>query len=78
MDLGIWSEVPASMVLIPLDFHVSKLSRELGLTTRKQDDWVTAEQITEKLKEFDPEDPSKYDFAIFGMGISGEVPFIPQ
>ncbi|MFN8673852.1 MAG: TIGR02757 family protein [Candidatus Sericytochromatia bacterium] len=77
VDLGIWSEVPASMVLIPLDFHVSKLSRELGLTTRKQDDWVTAEQITERLKEFDPEDPSKYDFAIFGMGISGEKPFIP-
>lgn len=78
VDLGIWSEVPASMVLIPLDFHVSKLSRELGLTSRKQDDWKTAEEITERLKEFDPKDPSKYDFAIFGMGISGEKPFIPQ
>lgn len=76
VDLGIWTEVPASMVLIPLDFHVSKLSRELGLTSRKQDDWKTAEEITERLKEFDPKDPSKYDFAIFGMGISGEKPFI--
>lgn len=76
VDLGIWNEVPTSMVLIPLDFHVSKLSRELGLTSRKQDDWKTAEEITERLKEFDSKDPSKYDFAIFGMGISGEKPFV--
>ncbi len=78
VDLGLWTEVPTSMLIIPLDFHVSKLSRELGLTSRKQDDWKTAEEITDRLKEFDPEDPSKYDFAIFGMGISGEKPFIPQ
>lgn len=78
VDLGLWPEVPASMVLIPLDFHVSKLSRELGLTSRKQDDWKTAEEITERLKEFDPVDPTKYDFAIFGTGISGERAFVPQ
>ena len=71
VDLGIWTEVPTSMILIPLDVHVSKLSRE-------QDDWITAEEITTKLREFDPNDPSKYDFAIFGMGISGETPFIPE
>lgn len=78
VDLGLWPEVPTGMLIIPLDFHVSKLSRELGLTSRKQDDWRTAEEITDKLKEFDPEDPTKYDFAIFGMGISGEKPFVPQ
>ncbi len=78
VDIGIWSEVPTSMLLIPLDFHVSKLSRELGLTSRKQDDWKTAEEITERLKQFDPNDPAKYDFAIFGMGIAGERPFVPQ
>jgi uncharacterized protein (TIGR02757 family) len=78
VDLGLWTEVPTSMLIIPLDFHVSKLSRELGLTSRKQDDWRTAEEITDNLKKFDPEDPTKYDFAIFGMGISGEKPFIPQ
>lgn len=77
VDLGLWPEVPASMLIIPLDFHVSKLSRELGLTSRKQDDWRTAEEITDRLKEFDPDDPAKYDFAIFGMGIAGEKPFIP-
>lgn len=78
VDFGIWSEVPTSMLLIPLDVHVSKLSRELGLTQRKQDDWLTAQEITNNLSKFDPNDPSKYDFAIFGMGISGEVPFIPE
>lgn len=78
VDFGIWSEVPTSMLLIPLDVHVSKLSRELGLTQRKQDDWLTAQEITDNLSKYDSNDPSKYDFAIFGMGISGEVPFIPQ
>lgn len=78
VDLGLWTEVPASMLLIPLDFHVSKISRDLGLTSRKQDDWKTAEEITNRLREFDPEDPSKYDFAIFGTGIAGEKAFIPD
>lgn len=78
VDLGLWTEVPASMLLIPLDFHVSKISRDLGLTSRKQDDWKTAEEITNKLKEFDPEDPSKYDFAIFGTGIAGEKAYLPD
>lgn len=78
VDLGIWTEVPTSMLLIPLDFHVSKISRDLGLTSRKQDDWKTAEEITERLKEFDPNDPSKYDFAIFGTGIAGEKAYIPD
>jgi len=74
VDLGLWSEVPTSMLIIPLDAHVSKLSRKLFLTQRKQDDWNTAEEITENLKIFDINDPVKYDFAIFGMGISGEKP----
>lgn len=78
VDLGLWTEVPTSMLLIPLDFHVSKLSRELGLTSRKQDDWRTAEEITDNLRKFDPVDPTKYDFAIFGTGIAGEKAFIPD
>jgi len=74
VDLGLWREVPTSMLVIPLDFHVSRLARELGLTERKADDWRTAEEITDHLREFDPDDPAKYDFAIFGMGVSGEKP----
>lgn len=72
VDLGLWSEVSPSKLIIPLDIHVSRLSRQLGLTSRKSDDWKTAEEITARLRAFDPDDPVKYDFAIFGMGVSGE------
>jgi len=69
VDVGLWSEVDKSKLIIPLDTHVSKISRGLGLTQRKTDTWKTAEEITNNLKKFDPEDPVKYDFAIFGLGI---------
>lgn len=71
VDTGLWSDViPTSLLVIPLDFHVLRVSREFGLTKRNQNDWLTAEEITEKLKEFDPMDPVKYDFAIFGYGVT--------
>ncbi len=70
VDVGLWHQiVPTSKLIIPLDFHVAKISRELNLTQRKQNDWITAEEITEKLKMFDSEDPVKYDIALFGLGI---------
>ncbi|OGI00259.1 MAG: TIGR02757 family protein [Candidatus Melainabacteria bacterium GWF2_32_7] len=72
VDLNLWQEIPTDRLIIPLDVHVARLSRKLDLTSRKVDDWKTAEEITENLKEFDKKDPAKYDFAIFGMGISGE------
>ena len=75
VDLGIWKEISTSKLIIPLDTHVAKLSRKLHLTERKADDWKTAEEITDKLKEFDAHDPVKYDFALFGMGISGNIDF---
>jgi len=71
VDLHIWKNIPASKLIIPLDTHVGRISRKWKLTERKSDDWKTAEEITEKLKEFDAIDPVKYDFAIFGQGISG-------
>jgi len=71
VDLNIWKNIPADKLLIPLDTHVARLSRKWKLTARKQNDWKTAEEITDKLKEFCPEDPAKYDFAIFGSGVSG-------
>ncbi len=71
VDSGLWNDIiPTSKLVIPLDFHVSRISRELNLTNRSQDDWITAEEITEKLKELDPNDPVKYDFAIFGYGVN--------
>ncbi len=69
VDVGLWSEIDKSKLIIPLDTHVSKISRALGLTQRKTDTWKTAEEITFNLRNFDPEDPVKYDFAIFGLGI---------
>ncbi|KAA3604205.1 MAG: TIGR02757 family protein [Calditrichaeota bacterium] len=75
VDFGIWSEIPTSELMIPLDAHVSTISRMLNLTSRKQDNWKTSEEITARLREFCPEDPIKYDFAIFGAGVSKERPF---
>lgn len=73
VDLGVWTELSKSKLVIPLDAHVSRVSRQWGLTDRKADDWRTAEEITENLKEFDPDDPVKYDFAIFGTGVGGVI-----
>ncbi|MEI8388789.1 MAG: TIGR02757 family protein [bacterium] len=71
VDLNIWKNIPANKLIIPLDTHVARISRKWKLTERKSNDWKTAEEITEKLKEFDAIDPVKYDFAIFGLGIGG-------
>ncbi|MDD2998246.1 MAG: TIGR02757 family protein [Candidatus Riflebacteria bacterium] len=72
VDMGLWPEVKPSQLLIPLDRHISRIARNLGLTTRASDDWKTAEEISAKLKEFSPEDPIKYDFSLCHLGIAGE------
>lgn len=69
VDLGVWHGVDASKLIIPLDVHVARVSRKLGLLNRNPNDWQSALEITLKLKEFDPYDPAKYDFALFGEGI---------
>lgn len=71
VDMNVWKTVPESKLIIPLDTHVARISRKWGLTSRNSNDWKTAEEITENLKRFDPVDTVKYDFAIFGLGISG-------
>lgn len=68
VDFGIWKSIDASELYIPLDIHTSTNARELGLITRKQDDWKALEELMTNLKKFDPKDPSKYDFALFGIG----------
>jgi uncharacterized protein (TIGR02757 family) len=70
VDLGLW-DLPASALVIPLDTHVHRISRLLGLTRRKDLSWRTAEEITARLRHLDPEDPVKYDFALSHLGISG-------
>lgn len=69
VDLGIWDFIPKSELRIPLDVHVARLSREMLLLERKSNDMRAVVELTNKLKEFDPDDPVKYDFAIFGKGI---------
>jgi len=69
LDFGLWSEIPASKLVIPVDTHIARISRSLKLTKRKNTDWKMAEEITGKLKKFDPADPIKYDFAICHIGI---------
>jgi len=71
IDFGIWNRIPASHLIIPLDTHIARISKCLGLTKRSSSDWKTAKEITEALKQFDPEDPLKYDFALCHHGISG-------
>jgi uncharacterized protein (TIGR02757 family) len=71
IDFGLWDKIPPSKLIIPLDTHIAKISRCLGLTKRKASDWKTAKEITEALKKLDPDDPLKYDFALCHQGISG-------
>ena len=67
VDLGIWNRLSPKDLMIPLDVHVARVSRELGLIDRKSNDRQTVEMLTAKLREFDREDPVKYDFALFGV-----------
>lgn len=72
VDLGLWNEVSPSKLIIPLDLHISRIARNLGLTTRKADDFKTAVEISQNLAELEPNDPIKYDFSLCHLGIAGE------
>ena len=69
VDFGIWTTLNPSQLICPTDLHVERVARKLKLITRKQVDWQTAVELTENLRRFDPLDPVKYDFALFGLGI---------
>ena len=68
IDFGLWKKIPAAGLLIPLDLHTGNVSRQLGLLTRKQNDARAVRELTGRLREFDPDDPIRYDFALFGLG----------
>lgn len=75
VDFGLWSSITPAMLHIPLDVHVDKVARKLGLIERKQTDWLTVEELTTKLAILDPSDPVKYDYALFGLGVlSKDIP----
>ncbi len=73
VDFGLWKNISASKLMMPLDVHTGNIGRKLNLLTRKQNDWKSVNELTENLRKFDPNDPVKYDFALFGMGIEGTV-----
>ncbi|TWR28806.1 TIGR02757 family protein [Mucilaginibacter pallidiroseus] len=69
VDFGIWNEFKPADLICPCDLHVDRVARKLKLITRKRTDWQTAVELTHNLRELDPTDPVKYDFALFGLGI---------
>jgi uncharacterized protein (TIGR02757 family) len=70
VDLGLWKSVKPASLYIPLDVHVARTARQLGLLQRKSNDKKAVIELTEKLREFNPDDPVRYDFSLFGMGVS--------
>lgn len=74
VDLGAWRGVPRSALVVPLDTHVMRVARCLGLTRRADASWRTAEEITRSLRRLDPQDPVRFDFALCHLGMSGGCP----
>ncbi len=70
VDFGIWDFIPQSELVIPLDTHVARMSRSLGLLKRSSNDFKAVRELTDTLKQFDVTDPVKYDFALFGYGVT--------
>ena len=70
VDFGLWNSLPKHYLSIPLDVHTGNISRKLELISRKQNDWKTVEELDEIIRKMDANDPAKYDFALFGLGVS--------
>ncbi len=67
VDFGIWKKISPSQLVNPIDLHVGRVAKELGLIKRKQIDWLAALELTDRLRAYDSSDPVKYDFALFGL-----------
>ena len=68
VDFGLWKSISPASLICPLDVHVARVSRQFGLLSEKQAGWSAAVDLTESLRRFDPDDPVKYDFALFALG----------
>ncbi|MBW7674978.1 TIGR02757 family protein [Chryseobacterium chendengshani] len=73
VDFGIWKNIDPKYLSIPLDVHTGNISRKLGLISRTQNDWKTVLELDEIIRKFDDKDPAKYDFALFGLGVTKEL-----
>ena len=69
VDFGIWEKIKPRDLMIPLDVHVERVARSLGLLQRRQRDWKSVVELTNALREFAPDDPVRYDYALFGIGV---------
>ncbi|MFT3737723.1 MAG: TIGR02757 family protein [Breznakibacter sp.] len=69
VDFGVWKHLDSASLCLPLDVHTGNVARKLGLLGRSQNDWRSVEEVTSRLRQFDPNDPIKYDFALFGLGV---------
>jgi uncharacterized protein (TIGR02757 family) len=70
VDFGIWNHIAPKELICPIDVHVARVARKLGLIKRPITDWQTALELTDNLRQMDPKDPTKYDFALFGLGVT--------
>ncbi len=73
VDFGLWNSISPAQLMCPVDVHVENYARQLGLMTRKSRDWTAVEELTTSLSLYCPEDPVKYDYALFGMGIEKAI-----
>ena len=78
VDFGIWSEIPVSQLICPIDLHVERTARKLMLITRKPIDWLTATELTENLRKLNENDPVQYDYALFGLSIDEDITSIKR
>ncbi|MET3875483.1 TIGR02757 family protein [Chitinophaga sp. OAE865] len=69
VDFGLWQHISPSQLVCPMDVHVSRVATRLGIIEEAKADWKTATALTHQLKKLDPDDPAKYDFALFGLGV---------
>lgn len=70
VDFGIWKSIPTSALMMPLDTHSGRVARSLCLLKRNQNDWKAVDELTTQLRNLDSNDPVKYDFALFGLGVN--------
>ena len=73
VDFGLWAGIQPSALRLPLDVHTGNVAREMGLLQRKASDWRSVEEVTDILRILDPVDPVRYDFALFGLGVTGAL-----
>ncbi len=73
VDFGLWTQISPAQLVCPLDIHTETVGKALGLLSRSQRDWKAARELTDSLRRFCPEDPVKYDFSLFGLGVTGAL-----